>query len=128
MVTIKDIAQQAGVAKSTVSRYLNGGSVSKKTKAKLDVIVKDGQARLKEGGNLAGSILKLNDSVRNMFEWGIVSQEDALRMASYSPAKSVDIDNLCGQIIEGFDADFIIVDEALELQATYLDGIARYTK
>lgn len=29
----------AGVAKSTVSRYLNGGSISKKTKAKLDAIV-----------------------------------------------------------------------------------------
>lgn len=29
-ITITDIAKQAGVAKSTVSRYLNGGSVSKK--------------------------------------------------------------------------------------------------
>jgi LacI family sucrose operon transcriptional repressor len=39
MVTINDIAKQAGVAKSTVSRYINGGSVSKKTKQKLDIIV-----------------------------------------------------------------------------------------
>lgn len=39
MVTINDIAQQAGVAKSTVSRYLNGGSVSQKTKDKLDTLV-----------------------------------------------------------------------------------------
>ncbi|SEK96633.1 transcriptional regulator, LacI family [Carnobacterium iners] len=39
MVTINDIAQQAGVAKSTVSRYLNGGSVSQKTKDKLAAIV-----------------------------------------------------------------------------------------
>ncbi|WP_227004579.1 LacI family DNA-binding transcriptional regulator [Jeotgalibaca arthritidis] len=30
MVTINDIAKMAGVAKSTVSRYLNGGSISKK--------------------------------------------------------------------------------------------------
>ena len=36
MVTINDIAKMAGVAKSTVSRYLNGGAVSEKTKAKLD--------------------------------------------------------------------------------------------
>ncbi|MFZ2316681.1 MAG: LacI family DNA-binding transcriptional regulator, partial [Trichococcus flocculiformis] len=28
MVTINDIAKMAGVAKSTVSRYLNGGAVS----------------------------------------------------------------------------------------------------
>ena len=39
MVTINDIAKMAGVAKSTISRYLNGGSISKKTKAKLDAIV-----------------------------------------------------------------------------------------
>lgn len=39
MVTINDIAERAGVAKSTVSRYLNSGSVSHKTKLKLDKIV-----------------------------------------------------------------------------------------
>ncbi|WP_423190033.1 LacI family DNA-binding transcriptional regulator [Alkalibacterium sp. f15] len=40
MVTINDIAKEAGVAKSTVSRYLNNGSVSPKTKEKIDEIVK----------------------------------------------------------------------------------------
>ena len=39
MVTINHIAKMAGVAKSTVSRYLNGGKKKKKTKAKLDEIV-----------------------------------------------------------------------------------------
>ncbi|MBM7616719.1 LacI family sucrose operon transcriptional repressor [Weissella uvarum] len=37
--TINDIAQAAGVAKSTVSRYLNGGSVSEKTRQKIDNII-----------------------------------------------------------------------------------------
>lgn len=41
MVTINDIAQKAGVAKSTVSRYLNGGSVSQKTRDKIDKIVNE---------------------------------------------------------------------------------------
>ena len=31
-ITINDIAEIAGVAKSTVSRYLNGGNVRKKQK------------------------------------------------------------------------------------------------
>ena len=35
-LTIKDIAELAGVAKSTVSKYLNGGSVSETTKIKTD--------------------------------------------------------------------------------------------
>ncbi|WP_337873793.1 LacI family DNA-binding transcriptional regulator [Exiguobacterium sp.] len=40
-VTIKDIAELAGVAKSTVSRYLNGGSVGKKTREKLDRVIRE---------------------------------------------------------------------------------------
>ncbi|GLB62051.1 LacI family DNA-binding transcriptional regulator [Cytobacillus sp. NCCP-133] len=39
--TIKDIAQLAGVAKSTVSRYLNGGNVSEKTKAKIRKVIEE---------------------------------------------------------------------------------------
>ncbi|WP_214795108.1 MULTISPECIES: LacI family DNA-binding transcriptional regulator [unclassified Exiguobacterium] len=40
-VTIKDIAEIAGVAKSTVSRYLNGGSVGKATREKLDRVIRE---------------------------------------------------------------------------------------
>lgn len=40
-VTINDIAELTGVSKSTVSRYLNGGSVSKKTSDKISKIVKE---------------------------------------------------------------------------------------
>ncbi|WP_034670635.1 LacI family DNA-binding transcriptional regulator [Ectobacillus panaciterrae] len=39
--TISDIAKIAGVAKSTVSRYLNGGSVSDVTKRKIEHAIKE---------------------------------------------------------------------------------------
>lgn len=39
MTTIKDIALQAGVAKSTVSRYLNNGYVSETTRKKIDKVI-----------------------------------------------------------------------------------------
>ncbi|GJM68666.1 hypothetical protein HMSSN036_08820 [Paenibacillus macerans] len=39
--TISDIARMAGVAKSTVSRYLNGGPVSEKTRRKIEHIIKE---------------------------------------------------------------------------------------
>ncbi|KRN76174.1 LacI family transcription regulator [Weissella minor] len=38
-ITISDIAKKANVSKSTVSRYLNGGSVSKTTREKIDELV-----------------------------------------------------------------------------------------
>jgi LacI family transcriptional regulator, sucrose operon repressor len=41
MSTILDIAKLAGVAKSTVSRYLNGGSVGEATKKKIQQAIKE---------------------------------------------------------------------------------------
>ncbi|MDN8849034.1 LacI family DNA-binding transcriptional regulator, partial [Staphylococcus aureus] len=41
MKNIADIAKIAGVSKSTVSRYLNNGSVSLKTKQRLDKIIRE---------------------------------------------------------------------------------------
>ncbi|MED3645304.1 LacI family DNA-binding transcriptional regulator [Halalkalibacterium halodurans] len=41
MTTILDIAKLAGVAKSTVSRYLNGGSVSEPTRQKIERVIKE---------------------------------------------------------------------------------------
>ena len=88
----------------------------------FDVIVENGTARLKEGGNLAGSILKLKDAVKNVVDWQIADAFEAIQMASLIPAKSVGIDNVCGKLKVGYDADFIVLDQDLELKATYLNG------
>lgn len=88
----------------------------------LPVVVADGTARLKEGGNLAGSILQLKDAVKNMVDWGLVSAEEAIRMATLVPAASVGIENDCGSLAAGLSADFIVLDEELNLQATYVNG------
>ena len=40
-MTISDIAKLSGVAKSTVSRYFNGGSISDKTKKKIEKVVQE---------------------------------------------------------------------------------------
>ncbi|QUR94128.1 LacI family DNA-binding transcriptional regulator [Macrococcoides canis] len=40
-MNIHDIAKIAGVSKSTVSRYLNGGSISTKTRDKIERVVKE---------------------------------------------------------------------------------------
>ena len=92
----------------------------------FEVVVKDGTARLKDSGSLAGSILELIEAVQNILAWGLVSLPDALRMASLAPAKSVGIDHVCGLIAEGRPADLIVVDDAGQLIATYLDGQKRF--
>jgi N-acetylglucosamine-6-phosphate deacetylase len=90
------------------------------------VIVKDGTARLKNGGNLAGSILKLNDAIKNVVDWNGNTPEEAVMMGSYVPAKSSKIDDKCGSILPGRDADFLVLNKDMSLSETYLDGVSRY--
>lgn len=92
----------------------------------LPVYVKDGMARLKDGNNLAGSILQLKDGVKNVVDWNIVTPEQAIMMASYVPAKSVNILNSCGSIKPDKPADFLILQPDLSLVETYLDGVSKY--
>ncbi|ASI77555.1 N-acetylglucosamine-6-phosphate deacetylase [Bacillus cereus group sp. Bc002] len=89
------------------------------------VKVKDGMARL-ESGSLAGSILQLKDAVKNVVDWGIAAPEQAIYMASTAPAKSIQLDGECGKIAEGYAADFIVLTPAMDLAATYLDGVCRF--
>ena len=91
------------------------------------VIVKDGAARLKDGGSLAGSVLKLLEAVQNLVRWGRVDLYDAFNMASYVPAQSIGIEDECGLIAAGRTADFIVVDPQINLKSTYLAGQEVYT-
>ncbi len=68
--TIADIARIAGVAKSTVSRYLNGGSVSVATRNKIEQVIKEtgyvpntfAQSLKAKTANIIGTIVPRLDS------------------------------------------------------------------
>ncbi|WP_322906617.1 LacI family DNA-binding transcriptional regulator [Paenibacillus campi] len=68
--TIADIARIAGVAKSTVSRYLNGGSVSVATRHKIEQVIKEtgyvpntfAQSLKAKTANIIGTIVPRLDS------------------------------------------------------------------
>lgn len=89
-----------------------------------DVYVKEGAARL-EDGTLAGSTLTLNKAVYNMVHIVKVSLEDAVRMASLNPAKTIGVDDRKGSIEVGKDADLIIFDEDLDILKAIVKGNVR---
>lgn len=93
----------------------------------FDVVVSEGTARLKESGNLAGSILQLYQGVKNVIEWEIAQPYEAFRMASYNAAKSVGLENKCGSLSKNLPADFIVVNDNYDLVATYVDGSKKYS-
>jgi N-acetylglucosamine-6-phosphate deacetylase len=88
----------------------------------LDIELSGGVARLVEGGNLAGSTLTMVQAAHNVMSWGIVTAEQAIRMASEVPARSCGIADRCGAILPGRDADLVVLDPSLNLVETYVGG------
>ncbi|SFE63561.1 N-acetylglucosamine-6-phosphate deacetylase [Peptostreptococcus sp. D1] len=98
-----------------------GMSVGKYKLGDFDVEL-DGETVRLENGNLAGSVLKMIDAVRNLVKWGIASPFEAIQMATQVPARSVGIDSVCGIIEEGRNADILVLDKKFSIIDVYLDG------
>ncbi|HBJ02206.1 MULTISPECIES: N-acetylglucosamine-6-phosphate deacetylase [Lysinibacillus] len=72
-------------------------------------------------GSLAGSILTMDQAVRNMHQITNCTLEELVKMSSYNAAQQLKLTNK-GQLIEGYDADAVIVDEHLLLHQTIKAG------
>ncbi|GIO23422.1 N-acetylglucosamine-6-phosphate deacetylase [Oceanobacillus sp. J11TS1] len=91
------------------------------------VFVKDGEATL-DNGSLAGSILKMIDAVKNMMQLEGVELTDIVKMTSVNPAKQVGIFDRKGSIEVGKDADFVLLDDALDIAYTICRGKVAYQR
>lgn len=91
------------------------------------VVVKDGTARL-ENGTLAGSILHLNEGIRNVKDVLGISLEEAIDMATINPAKNLKMEQEIGSIKVGKKADFAIIDKDINVYKTIRDGEVIYSK
>lgn len=81
----------------------------------------DGCCRTPEG-DLAGSGLDMITAVRNAAHFAGLNPSEALRMASTYPAHALDLDYQLGYIRPGYKANFVEVDENLNLYSTWVDG------
>lgn len=85
-----------------------------------DVYVKDGEARLIDG-TLAGSIVSMNVAVKNAYEHLGLTLNEAVNLASYNPAQSLN-EPLLGEIKVGNYADIIFFDDNIQIQQTMIKG------
>lgn len=89
------------------------------------VIVDGHSARLADG-TLAGSILRLDEAVRNMVAFSGCSPAQAVRMATTTPAEVLGIDQETGHLRPGAQADLVVLDDNLQVQATFIAGRPAY--
>jgi N-acetylglucosamine-6-phosphate deacetylase len=69
-------------------------------------------------GTLSGSALTMLQCVKNAVAHAGISLEEALRMAAAYPAQLI-TDKKLGKIETGYQADFVVFDNMLELQRVY---------
>ena len=115
LVLITDALRSAGMPDG---EYENGGQV---------FVLKGIECRLKDG-TIAGSVLKLNQGVRNLRDYGYVPLYTAVRAASLNAAESAHLADRKGSLTPGKDADIIFMDEDCNVLRTIVRGVCKYTK
>lgn len=87
---------------------------------------KEGIKCLMPDGTIAGSVLNLNEAVRNLYENTNLEIYEAVNCASLYPATALGEDKEIGSLEVGKRADIIIADEKFNIAATILGGDIRY--
>ena len=79
-------------------------------------------------GALAGSTIRMIDAVRHMVQDAGATLPEAVRMATWNPARALAFDRrrgwnpLWGSLSAGAPADLVLISEALEVRSTYVGG------
>jgi N-acetylglucosamine-6-phosphate deacetylase len=73
-------------------------------------------------GTLTGSVLTLDKALRNIVQMTGASLQETIGMLTRNPARAARATERKGRLQVGYDADLVILDSALSLQATICQG------
>ena len=86
------------------------------------VIIEDGVCKLADRSALAGSIATMDRLIRTMVQKAEIPLEDAVRMASETPARIMGVSDRKGTLQRGKDADIVLLDRDLNVRAVWAMG------
>ncbi len=109
LMLVSDAMATVGSAETSMSLFGEG------------IDVRDGALRT-ASGKLAGAHLDLSSAVRNAVSLLGATPEQALRMATLTPAEFLRIDRERGRIAPGQRADMVLLGPDLDVQATWIGG------
>ncbi len=91
-----------------------------------EITVKDGAARI-PAGNLAGSIVKFNQALRNTATITGISLNELSKTTAANQARALRMHDR-GTIQQGLLADLTLLDTDFEVQATFIGGEIRWSR
>jgi len=87
-----------------------------------EIIIEDGVAKLPDRSAFAGSISTMDLLVKNMVQLADVPLNEAVTMATATPAKILGISKKKGIISPGMDADLVVMDKDFSVKFVISDG------
>lgn len=91
-----------------------------------DVTVVGGDAKLTSTGMRAGSTLTTGQALKNLVAFTGQPVEDVLPLLTVNVARALRIEDCKGSIEPGMDADFVLLDQRLNVRATVVGGVCVY--
>lgn len=91
----------------------------------LEVIIKDGQTRLKSDGSLAGSTLRFNHGLKRLAELYEGPLSEIVAVGAANQVRSLGLRDR-GHLALGQRADLMVIDEDFEVLQTYVGGERRF--
>lgn len=88
------------------------------------ITVHGAECRLADG-TIAGSVLRLNEAVRNLRDQTSMPMYRAVRCASEGPACSLGLDAQKGSLRTGRDADILLMNEDCSVAAAWIKGVQK---
>lgn len=89
----------------------------------IDILEDTRKAYVAETGRLAGGLMGLDDNVKHLRRSTGCSIAYAIEAASTKPAHILGMQKTHGSLNVDCNADMIILNEKLEVQSTYIDGV-----
>ncbi len=87
-----------------------------------EVVVKDGDAKLKYGGTRAGSTLTQDRALKNMLAWLPNTLEEIIPTLTENPAREMNLWDRKGSLADGKDADVVLLDEDANIVHVFVRG------
>lgn len=85
-------------------------------------VIENDVCKLADHSSLAGSLATMDKLVWTMVKKAEIPLEDAIRMASETPARIIGIDSHKGSLLKGKDADIVILDNDTKVRCVFSMG------